>query len=148
MESQLTWLNLAPGNSTGAQAISVLGEPDRRQLNAGFAQVDNLVELGWYSLTVTAYVRGNDQLFLVIVAGLSTKPDLPPSLATWIGRFGKPQAILSSSIDKHAKEYVYPRQGLALVSIADAIRQVRLFPPCSMESYRESLYIAPSHIYK
>ena len=143
MSEGFFWRNLVPGSSREHELTAILGPVDRRVDHATFARLERLVQLSWYDQTTTAYLSDKGILALLIIAGLSTKSDLPTAPAPWTERFGKPAAILPSALDKPAREHVFPRLGLTLVIRSERVEQVRLFPPCSLDDYHANLYITP-----
>lgn len=143
MTNQFLWRGLQPGVSSGAQAIEVLGAPERVLPSCSFAGMSALLERSWYAHAVTAYSTAPDTLFLLIIAGFADKPDLPGQLAPWMQRFGKPAGVFKSSTAKNAREYVYPNLGVVVVGEGQNVDSIRLFPICNLQTYQERLYIAP-----
>ena len=119
-----------------------------RRLEAGAGHEERAVE--YQSLTgvdrvhtpshpADFYFRG-DALVMIHVSKDPLAELTPESLEE---RFGGPGEVLRSRYGRRAKLHVYPERGVAFVDNRGTVAALEVFPPTTLERYRDEIWWEP-----
>lgn len=85
------------------------------------------------------YFRG-DALVMIAVPQEALAELTPESLEA---RYGGPGEVLRSRYGRRAKLHAYPEQGVAFVANRGTVAALEVFPPTTLERYRDEIWWEP-----
>lgn len=142
-EQQLeAWLALRDLNIDQVAAMFGL-TPEQAIPERRYGQVAGLREFSHPDAHAGAVLFRGDKFMLFYIEDLADELALitPAFLQRYLGGAG---VTLRSRAGKRCRQHVYAERGIAYSACDDAINFLEIFPPTTLEEYRNTLYQEPS----
>lgn len=138
------WRGLRPGQSSLAELLTALGEPEARHANVGYGSLQGLERLDFNAQGLSCYVHA-ERLLLMSLAPTRSN-GLQAEAEPWRKALGRPENshMLASRLDKNARIVLHASRGLALHVLAERVRLIEVFPTLTEAQYLERLYAQPA----
>jgi hypothetical protein len=87
------------------------------------------------------YFRGTE-FVVYVLESVGKGPNTIPSDES-LQSLGEAAAVLPARVGKRSKVHIYPEKGIALSVLDNTIRLLEIFPPMSLQAYKDSFYYEP-----
>lgn len=115
---------------------------DMVQADTSYVRVGGLDMLRNRAADKGRFYFRQDQFVVYVLESVGKGPNTIPSDEI-LQSLGETAAVLPARVGKRSKVHIYPDKGIAVSELDHTVRLLEIFPPMSLEAYKDSFYYEP-----